>query len=295
MPIHKRIKRKSGTLASSAARSSKSLAWYIIVPVVLLLSVTAPWQKTVQNFFAPYLMLSNRAGNGIADQTLKMRSRTELANEVTRLNKENTRLISEINLLKNLEYENRNLRAMLKLTPMPGYEYVACSVILRDPWVWNNSFTIDRGSRDGIEPGLAVIAPVPDQKNRCILLGTVESVSKHSARVVTVVNPEFRISVKLQESESVGFLNTGGSDPSSGGTATIGFLPANKNFMLNEQIYTTGYESGIPPGLWLGSLESVEDSAMPYGNRLYRHGVMRPAGNFEMLRTVIVARIKKSE
>lgn len=295
MPIHKRVKRKSKVLAPPSARGSKSLAWYTVVPVVLLLSVTAPWQKTVQNFFAPYLMLANSAGNGIADQTLKMRSRTELASEVTRLNQENIRLINQVNQLKNLEYENHNLRTMLALRPQPGYEYVACSVLLRDPWMWNHSFTIDRGSRDGLEPGLAVIAPAPDHQNRCILLGTIESVSKHSSRVITVVNPEFKISVKLQESESVGFLNTGGSAPSSGGTAPIGFLPANKTFAINEQIYTTGYESGIPQGLWLGRLESVEDSAMPYGNRLYRRGVMRPAGNFELLRTVIVARIKKSE
>ena len=294
MPIHKRIKRKSGTLASSAARSSKSLAWYIIVPVVLLLSVTAPWQKTVQNFFAPYLMLSNRAGNGIADQTLKMRSRTELANEVTRLNKENTRLISEINLLKNLEYENKNLRAMLELKAPPGYEYVACSVLLRDPWMWNSAFTIDRGSRDGMQEGMAVIAPAPDHDNRCILLGVIESVSKHSSRVITVVNPEFKISVMLQESESVGFLNAGDGDLASGGAATVGFLPANKTFAINEQIYTTGYEAAIPQGLWLGKLESVEASATPYGNRLYRRGVMRPAANFELLRTVIVARVKNS-
>ena len=146
-----------------------------------------------------------------------------------------------------------------------------------------------------LEPGLAVIAPAPDKSGRVIMLGVIESVSKHSSRVITVVNPEFRISAYLPEADTVGFLTAGSFEPSSGGTASIGFLPANKTFALNEQIFTTEFESAIPPNLWLGTLESIEPIAMPYGNRLYRRGVVRPAGNLEQLRTVIVVKVKSSK
>jgi rod shape-determining protein MreC len=295
MPIHKRTKRKSQPLAAGAKHSGKSLAWYIVVPVVLLLSITAPWQRTVQNFFAPYLLLSNAAGNGVADQTLKMRSRSELASEVTRLNMENTRLIGEVNKLKNLEYENKNLRAMLELKAPPGYEYVACSVLLRDPWMWNSGFTIDRGSSDGLEPGLAVIAPAPDRNDRAILLGVIENVGKHSARVTSVLNPEFHISVSLPESGTVGFLNAGSFEQSSGGLVPVGFLPANGVFVRNEQLYTTGFEASIPGNLWLGSLESIESTTRPFGDRLYRRALMRPAADLAHLRTVMVARLQKNK
>ena len=296
MSIQSRKNKKSKTqhLAGNTPRASRSLAWFFVVPVFLLLATTAPWQRTIGNFFAPYLLLSENIGSAAADQTLKMRSRTELANEVMRLNLENIRLTGEVKKLKKLEAENVSLRAMLDLKAPPGYDYLTCSVILRDPWMWDVGFTIDRGSNDGLEPGLAVIAPAPDKSGRVIMLGVIESVSKRSARVMTVVNPQFRMSAYLPESGTVGFLNAGNFEPSSGGTATIGFLPANKTFVLNELIFTTEFESSIPPDLWLGTLESIEPASIPYGNRLYRRGVMRPAGNLENLRTVIVARIKKN-
>ncbi len=294
MSIHRNRRKNTQHLPNGNSRSKHSLAWYLIVPVLLLLAATAPWQRTVRNFFAPYLLIAEDAGSAVADQTLKLRSRNELAAEVMRLNLANTRLAGEVNRLKRLESENEQLRTMLKLPTPPGYDYIACNVILRDPWMWESGFTIDRGSSDGLQPGWAVIAPSTDHADRVIMLGVIESVSKHSSRVITVVNPEFSISAYLPEANTVGFLNAGSFEPSSGGTASIGFLPANKTFALNELIFTTEFESSIPPNLWLGSLESIEPAAMPYGNRLYRRGVMRPAGNFEQLRTVIVARVKPS-
>ena len=289
-----RNRRRQKERARSAVKSVRSsqLVWYFIVPLVLLLACTAPWQRLVGNFFAPYLMLGNVTGNALADQTLLLRSRRELASEVERLRKQNFQLAMELNETRPAAAENRQLRTALNLREEPGYDYLACSVILRDPWLWENGFTIDRGSKDGLKPGWAVITPAPDREGRVILLGVIESVSYRTSRVISVINPEFRISAALPESGTRGFINAGEFAPSSGGMASVGFLPANRTFILNELIYTTGFESSIPGGLLIGSLDSIEATALPFGNRLYRRGVMRPAGEFEKIRTVIVARVK---
>ena len=273
---------------------TRHLAWYLAIPAGLLLCITAPWQRTVNNFFAPYLTLNNLAGSTLADQTLKLRSRSELAKEVEKLRKQNLELALQSDQNKRFAEENRQLRAMLKLPSPPGYDYTACNVILRDPWMWESGFTINRGSNDNMQEGLAVIAPFPDRENRVVLLGVIESVNKYSSHVISVLNPEFRISVWLPESGAVGFLNAGGFDKTSSGTTAVGFLPANRTFVLNEPIYTTGFEAAIPAGLWLGNLESIAPAALPFGNRLYRHGAMRPAGDLERLNSVIVARLKKN-
>lgn len=291
-----RTRRRQRERARTAVKSVKGsqLAWYIIVPLVLLIVCTAPWHRLVGNFFAPYLMLGNAAGNALADQTLLLRSRSELASEVERLRKQNFQQAVELTETRTAVAENRRLRAVLNLREAPGYDYLACSVVLRDPWLWENGFTIDRGSKDGLMPGWAVITPAPDRAGRVILLGVIESVSYRTARVISVINPEFRISASLPESGASGFLNAGEFAPSSGGTASIGFLPANRTFTLNELVYTTGFESSIPGGLLIGSLESIEATALPFGNRLYRRGVLRPAGEFEKLRTVVVARVRNA-
>lgn len=278
----------------SSYKPNRYLAWYVVLPVIVLLCATAPWQRTVANFFAPYLELGNTVSSGIADQTIKLRSRNELANEVARLRKQNFELAMQNTVYQRLAEENRQLRSMLKLSVPPGYEYVACDVLLRDPWLWNNGFTINRGSKDGLQPGLAVIAPAPDRAGRVVLLGVIESVGKYTSHVISVLNPEFSISVSLPESGAVGFLNAGGFEHSSGNMASVGFLPANSTFAINEQIFTTGFEASIPGGLWVGSLAGIEQNSMPFGNRLYRRGLMRPAGNLEHLRSAIVVKVKKT-
>ncbi|MBE6379759.1 MAG: rod shape-determining protein MreC [Lentisphaerae bacterium] len=290
--MKKNHKKSSGRIAGNSPRRNWSLAWYFAIPAVMLIALTAPWQRTVRNFFAPYLTLSNTAGNTVAEQTLKMRSRSQLAAEVMKLREQNVKLITKVNELERFKSENLQLRSMLELKAPHGYKYTACSITLRDPWMWDSAFTIDRGSDDGMKVGMAVIVPEPGSQERVILLGRIESVSKHTSRVITVLNPEMRISAVLPESDNaVGIINAGLFEPASGGTAAIGFLPANRTFTLNQPIYTTEFEAGIPGKLWLGTLESIEPSTLPYDNRLYRRGVMRPAANLESLRTVLVVQV----
>ncbi len=265
-------------------------AWWLLAPLALLLAVCSPWRRTVENFFLPYLALPARATGALADQSLLLRGKIDLAREVEQLSQRNFALAIQANDARRLADENRRLRALLGLDPIPEFDFVPCDVILRDPWLWNDGFTIDRGSRDGLEPGLAVLASRPDDREHAILLGVVESVAKRSARVISVLNPEFRISVSLPESGAVGFLNAGQLGSWGGGTAAIGFLPANRTFALNEPLFTTGFEALIPGGLLLGELAAIEPAALPFGNRLYRSGIMRPAGDFERLGTVMVAR-----
>ena len=291
----KKSRKNSSRQAVSSSGSNRYLAWYLLVPLVLLLSIAAPWKRLVMSFFAPYLSINKSAVKAFSDQTLKLHSRKVLAGEITRLRRQNLELSMQVRQLQPLQNENIRLRKILELKSPPGYDYIACDVVLRDPWMWNSGFTIDRGSNDGLQPGWSVLAPAADEQGNVVLLGVIESVSKHSSRVISVLNPEFRISVLLPESGVVGFLNPNQYDQASGGTACIGLLPANRTFALNEQIFTTGYEAAIPRGLLLGSLESMEQTALPFGNRLYRQGIMRPANDLETLRSVVVARVKKLE
>ena len=294
MQKSRKNKREKNLPPAGAYKQRSNLAWGVFLFAFILLLAAAPWRRTVENFFAPYLSLGNSVSSKIADQTIKLHSRKELAAEIYRLRQQNFELAMQNTINQKLAKENLQLRSMLNLSPPPGYDYVACDVLLRDPWHWNNGFTISRGSRDGLQPGLAVIASMPDKQGRVMLLGVIESVSKFTSHVISVLNPEFSISVSLPESGTVGFLNAGGFEHSSGNTASVGFLPANSTFAINERIFTTGFEAAIPGGLWVGSLASIEQTSMPFGNRLYRRGTMRPAGDLEHLRTVMVAKLKKS-
>ena len=98
--------------------------------------------------------------------TLLPTTRPELAAQVEKLMAATRRLPAEGAEAKEFEEENLQLRRLLKLDPPAAWRYVAAEVILRDPVLWNEHFTIDRGSRDGLTKGSAVISVTPDGRPR---------------------------------------------------------------------------------------------------------------------------------
>lgn len=286
------LRRRKKVTPGPTGRKPMLLLWVIVAVCFLVLAVAAPWNRFVNNFFHPYFALSAKITGPLADASLLLHSKSDLARSVETLTRENFDLARRAADTEAVRRENQELRSLLSLQPPSGYRYLAAAITARDPWLWNDAFTIDRGTRDGVEPGLAVLAAEPGRNGNTVLVGVIESAGPHSSRVLTVLNPEFHISAALPESDTVGFLNAGQSSSWDGGTAALGFLPATRTFALNEPLYTTGFEPLIPEGILIGYLSAVEPAPLPFGNRLYRNGSVRPAADFSRLGTVMVAQVE---
>ena len=102
------------------------------------------------DFFYPYLAVARFAGDQVSNRSLLAYSRPELAAQVEKLMAVNRRLSAEAAAAKEFEEENLQLRRLLKLDPPAAWRYVAAEVILRDPVLWNEHFTIDRGTAAGV-------------------------------------------------------------------------------------------------------------------------------------------------
>ena len=68
-------------------------------------------------------------------------------------------------------------------------------IITKDFGTWSNTFTIDRGENDGIQPNMAVVVPSG-------VVGFVTDVYPNSARVQTILDPRSAIGVIVQRPES---------------------------------------------------------------------------------------------
>ena len=69
-----------------------------------------------------------------------------------------------------------------------------------------NYLTINKGSRDGIRPELGVI-------DRNGVVGIVSNVGPGNSRVISLLNPHFRLSCKLKRTDYFGSLVWGGDAP----------------------------------------------------------------------------------
>ena len=105
-----------------------------------------------------------------------------------------------------------------------------------------NYLTINKGSSDGIKPELGVI-------DRNGVVGIVSTTGAHSARVISLLYPHFRLSCKIKRSDYFGSLVWDGANPSQ---ALLEELPRHTVFEPGDTIVTSGYSAVFPSGLPVG-------------------------------------------
>jgi rod shape-determining protein MreC len=141
-----------------------------------------------------------------------------------------------------------------------------------------NYLLLDKGSLHGIRPRMAVIR---EDK----IVGQVQAVSEHFARVVPLINTRMRTSVLHPKSQTVGSLAWDGG---STRYAEILDFPIHIPIKIGDSLVSSSYSAVYPPGLRLGRVDRIEviPGAVTYKirvllntdyNRLDHVQVIRPA------------------
>lgn len=241
-------------------------------------------------FFRPYLQLANTGNAVLSDQTLLLHDRITLAKEIETLRRHNADLESRSGLALALLEENRRLRRHLNLLPPRPWNYVHTEVLSRDPYAWQSSFTIGHGAVHGIASGDAVIEiRTPGIRN---LVGVVGKVEPYRAQVLVLGNPSLRLSVRLGNSNVVGFLNVG-ERAATLQEVPVGLLPKNYLFRRSEAVTTTGFERSIPAGLKVGEMASIDSNGEFFAGDTQKSGFVRLTTNYNALRFLVVITGKK--
>lgn len=114
-----------------------------------------------------------------------------------------------------------------------------------------NYITINKGALDGVEPEMGVV----DQNG---VVGVVNITSDHHARIISLLNPDFRLSCKVKGSDAFGSLIWDGHSPEE---AVLEELPKHTVFAPGDTIVTSGYSAVFPEGIPVGSvIGSARDS-----------------------------------
>ena len=130
------------------------------------------------------------------------------------------------------------------------YDFIIAHVIYNTVNRTHNYITIDRGSSDGIRPEMGVI-------DRNGVVGIVNIVGSHSARVISLLNSHLRLSCKVKGHDHVGSLVWDGKDPEE---AILEELPRHAVFQPGDTIVTSGYSTVFPEGVPVGKvIEGLRD------------------------------------
>ena len=163
----------------------------------------------------------------------------------------------------------------LKSQPvLQHFDFVVAHVISNSIAQTNNYITINRGEADGIKPEMGVV----DQTG---VVGIVNVVGKHSARIISLLNPDIRLSCKLRDSEYFGSMVWEGGDSRY---AVLEEMPKHLTYQVGDTVVTSGFSTVFPEGIIVGTVEgrarNLSDSFVSLKVRL--------TTNFSQLSTVRV-------
>ncbi len=127
-----------------------------------------------------------------------------------------------------------------------NYLFISAKVINNTITARNNYITLNKGSRHGIKPEMAVMTPAG-------IVGIVKAVSENFSTVVSVLHKDFRTSAKLNKTAEFGSLVWDGIDNRY---ATLTDLPGNAKIKKGDKLTTTAYSSAFPDNIPVGTVES---------------------------------------
>ncbi len=175
------------------------------------------------------------------------------------LAKTNRLLEARVEMLENEMAAAREYRAAVQrdtlaprvdsLAPIFPLEYVVARVVRNSVDKRENFLMVDRGTKDGVERGMAVVSLDG------YMVGYVESASEHNAVCLSVLNTEFRASGMVAGTGQFGSISWSGGDPR---VVALNEVPKYTEVARGDQIVTSGYSFSFPKGIHIGTVEDFE-------------------------------------
>lgn len=260
-----------------------------ICVVALLLSFTLNIKGGPLNTIAGYVFVPmqkgiNTVGSWVVEKSDNLKQLNDVMKENEELKAQVDSLTSELNTIKLEQYELENLRELLELDQKyPSYEKMAANVIGKDGGNWFTNFTIDKGTEDGIEVNMNVIAGSG-------LVGIVTDVGPNYAKIAAIINDTMKVSGMVTSTSDN--LIVSGSLQNMNEHMVIEFSNLNdkdNEVAIGDPVVTSYVSDQYQQGILIGYISSLEMDA----NNLTKSGTITPAVDFEHIQEVLVILNKK--
>lgn len=200
------------------------------------------------------------------------------------LKKENELLNNKIEemQIKVLEYEslqaeNEILKSHIKLSELyPDYSVIVADIIIASTNNWEYTYVVNRGSKHGIKPNMAVIAEGG-------LVGYVESVTSDTAKIVSILDAGNAISARVIRTRDT-VITKGSLSLAENKQMRITNIPIGVTLVEGDKIETSGLGGIYPKGILIGKVENFEQKNNPVENE----AVIESFVDFDKLETIAV-------
>lgn len=250
---------------------------------IMVLSFKTPTFNTPLNSVAGVILVPfqngiSEIGSWISDKSDQLMEIKDVLDENQRLKEEVDRLTIENTKFQQERYELNQLRQLLKLDEeYSEYEKIGAQIISRDSSNWFATFTINKGSEDGVKINCNVMAGSG-------LVGRVTDVGPNYAKVTSIIEDNNNTSGQLL-STGDHLIVTGDLTTMSQGMISFSKLVDNNNKVaVGDKIVTSNISNHYLPGILIGYINHIETDS----NNLTKSGTLTTAVDFEHLEDVLV-------
>lgn len=158
----------------------------------------------------------------------------------------------ELNIkLRQLEKDNLRLRELLSLQGLNEINTINASVISRKASGWWNKLILNRGQRDGVKIGDAVMGPGG-------LLGVVDNTTLFTSSIKLLTSNDSKVGVWAERTNKHGLLIGLGND-----YPKLIFFSKNVDVKIGDIILSSPASTLLPPNVPIGIIESVRNDSDP--------------------------------
>jgi rod shape-determining protein MreC len=170
---------------------------------------------------------------------------TPLEVQLAQVTKERDELAAENARLKAEQASVAQLQDVLGVQEAhQDWNLLVANVINPDPSGLQKLVTIDKGSADGIEVGMAVVDPN-------YLVGYITEVDEHTSRVTLAIDATFSVGAELQESQGEGIAY---GQWQNGGRIEMRHVSRDVVPVDGETVVTSNDTARIPPAIIIGKV-----------------------------------------
>lgn len=210
--------------------------------------------------------------------------------ELRQASTENQQLRARVEQMQNELRETRQkaaeaerLEKLLKLTGESTYDTITAQVIARDPSLWFDSVTINRGRTAGVEINMPVVTADG-------IVGRVVATGPLSAQVMLITDEKSGTGAvvgQLGESNAVGSIKGMGEN----GLLDMRYVSGLDKVQPGDVVYTTGQDDIYPPGYTVGHVVDLKPGTATQAQVIH----IRPSAGLDRLKEVVVLKYRPTK
>ncbi len=227
----------------------------------LLMEICSPFQKastfvskTIRGTFQQYVFLVN------------------LEKENRMLKQKVAELQAENHYMKEMRLANDRLRHLLQFREKESSSMIGAEVIGQDPSSWFKSVTIDKGERDGVKRGMAVVSPTG-------IIGQILKTAPHYATVLLITDYNSAIDSIVQRTRAKAIVEGKGENQ-----CQLKYLLRTEEVAVGDAVVTSGLGGNFPKGLMVGEIKKVDKK----GHGVFQYAELVPSVDFTQIEEVFV-------